>query len=160
MRWLDLPAAISRSTSSSRPVDQREGLTRAVLREQHPCQHQIFPLLRVARLVVGAEAALLRPAGGRGGVTPGEQQPRPLRGYGAGQADHGRAGRDPLGLADRVEGPSRIAGGPPYPRPPGPTGPPRLGVPGPHSPSPSLLGPGDAIAATPSESPRKDASQA
>ena len=98
------------------PVEQRDGLAWAVLREQHPRQHQIFPLLRAAWSVVRAEAALLDPAGSRGGVTLGEQQPRPLRGHRIGKARSGGAWRDPPGLTNRVERPRCITSGLPDPR--------------------------------------------
>ena len=113
---------------SEQPVEQREGLARAVLREQHPRQHEIFPLLRVARFVAGAEATLLGPAGGRGGVTLGELQPCPLRGHGVNQAGHGRACREPPGLAHRFPCSRRIALGLPDPRQRGHASGHRLGV--------------------------------
>ena len=53
------------------PVQQRQRLTGAVLREQHPRQYQILQLVRVAGLVLGAEAVLLGPADGRGDVALG-----------------------------------------------------------------------------------------
>jgi hypothetical protein len=46
------------------PVQQRQRLTGPALGEQHARQYQVLGLRWVARLVTGAEAVLLRPAGG------------------------------------------------------------------------------------------------
>ena len=61
------------------PVQQRECLAGLALGEQQPGQHQMPGLPGVVRLVVRAEAGLLRPPGGSGKVALGQQQPRPLR---------------------------------------------------------------------------------
>ena len=96
------------------PPQQRKRRTEAVLGEQHPGQHQILRLPRVARLVIRAEAAFFHPAGGRGDLALGQQQPGPLRRDGVEQA--GRARRDQPGLAHRRQGPGRITVGLPDPR--------------------------------------------
>src|SRR5262249_20329053 len=76
-----------------RPVEQREGLAWAVLREQHPRQHQIFPLPAggLVRRPRGGRAA--GPSGQPRSVTLGEQQPRAPRGHGIGKAYDGWAWR-------------------------------------------------------------------
>ena len=98
------------------PPQQRERGAGTVLGEQHPRQHQILRLPWVVRLVADAEAAFLRPAGGPGDVTLGQQQPGPLRRDGIEQARHVRARRGQPGLADRLEGAGRLAVGLPDPR--------------------------------------------
>jgi hypothetical protein len=72
------------------------------LREQRPRQHEIFPLLRVARFIVRADAALLGPARSRGDVTLGEQQLCVLRWHRVEQGDHLRAQPGLPGLAHRL----------------------------------------------------------
>ena len=67
------------------------------------------------------------PAGGRGGLAPGEQQPGPLRRDGVEQAGHGRARRGPPGLFHRLPGPARVTAGLPDPRQRGQAGGQRLG---------------------------------
>ena len=96
------------------PVQQRERLGGPLLGQQHPGQHQVSRLARVARLVFGVQAGLLRPPCGRGHVTLGQEQPRVLR---RGRVEHpGRGRRAMLGFADRFQRSRRIAGGLPYPR--------------------------------------------
>ena len=62
------------------PVQQGECLAGPVLGEQDPGQHQVPGLAGVVRLVVRAEAVLLRETGRGGQVTVGQQQPGPLGG--------------------------------------------------------------------------------
>ena len=61
------------------PVQQRERRGGPILGQQHPGQHQVSRLPRIARLVPGAQAGLIRPPRGRGHVALGQQQPRLLR---------------------------------------------------------------------------------
>ena len=61
-------------------LEQRKGPPWAVFREQDPGQHQISPLPRVTRFVVGVQAPLLYPSGSRVRVILGQQQLRPLCG--------------------------------------------------------------------------------
>ena len=96
------------------PVQQREGLAGPVLGEQHPGQHQVPGFARVVRLVVRAEAVVLRESGRRGQVALGQQQPGPLGGDRVEQA--GRTWCGLAGLGDRLQRPGRIAGGLPDPR--------------------------------------------
>ena len=77
-----------------------------------------------------AKPVLLGPVGGRGDVALGQLQSRPLCRYGIDQATHGRAGRDPLGLADCLQRAGRITGGLPNPRQSGQAGGQRRGVAG------------------------------
>ncbi len=96
------------------PVQQRERLARKALGEQYPGQHQISRLAGVVRVVAGAEAALLRPAGGSSEIALGQQQPRPLRRDGVEHPGRARLGLP--GLADGRQGPRRITVGLPDPR--------------------------------------------
>ena len=95
---------------------ERKRLSRAVLGEQHPGQHEILRLVRVRWLVACAEAAILGPAGRSGDVALGQQQPRPLRGDGVEQAGHPLAQCGPSGLAHGLQCPARITLGLPDPR--------------------------------------------
>ena len=74
-----LPIRSWATAARVQPVQQRERLGGPLLGQQHPGQHQVSRLPRVVRLVVRVEAALFRPARGRGQVALGQQQPRPLR---------------------------------------------------------------------------------
>ncbi len=69
----------------------------------------------IARLVVGAEAFLFRPAGRSGQVALGQQQPRPFGRDGVEQAVHGGARRELRGLADGGQGTGLIPAGLPDP---------------------------------------------
>ena len=115
------------AAACSRPSSVSAG-PGAVLGEQNPGQHQILPLPLVARVVSRAEAPFLRPAGGRGDVALGQQQPRPLRRDRVQQAGHRRARRDPPGLAHRLQGARLIPLGLPNPRQRGQARGQRLGV--------------------------------
>ena len=56
------------------PLQQAERQGGLLLGEQHAGQHQVPQLPGVVRLVASAEAAFLRPPGGGGNVTLGQQQ--------------------------------------------------------------------------------------
>jgi hypothetical protein len=119
LQGLDLDDAARAALACRRrvqPLQQSERLVGAVLGEQHPREHEILRLPGVARLIVGAEATLLCSAGGRGDVTLGQQQPRPLRRDGVEQAGHRRARCGPLGLAHRLQCPCGLTFGLPDPR--------------------------------------------
>ena len=106
LQRLDLDDAAGTALGGGRrvqPPQQRERRGGAVLGEQHPGQHQILRLPRVARVVIRAEAAFFHPAGGRSDLALGQQQPRPLRRDGVEQAGHSRARRHPPGLAHRLQ---------------------------------------------------------
>ena len=96
------------------PVQQRQRLGGPLLGEQHPGQHQVSRLARVARFVVGVQAGLVSPPRGRGHVALGQQQPGPLRRGRIEQASRHRRGMP--GFADRLQRSGRIAGGLPDPR--------------------------------------------
>ena len=96
------------------PVQQRERLGRPLLSQQHPGQHQVSRLPRVARLVFGVQAGLISPPRGRGHVTLGQQQPGPLRRGRIEQASRHRRGM--LGFTNRLQRSGRIASGLPDPR--------------------------------------------
>jgi hypothetical protein len=109
------------------PLQQRERRARAVLGEQHPGQHQVLGLPRVAGFVVRAEAAMLRPAGGCGDLALGQLQPGPLRRDRVEQAGHARARPGLHGLLHRLPGAGRVALGLADPRQRGQAGGQRLG---------------------------------
>src|SRR5262249_32798364 len=50
------------------PAEEAERGLGLVLGEQHPGQDQVVPFPGVGRVGVGGQVALLRPAGGRGGI--------------------------------------------------------------------------------------------
>ena len=96
------------------PLQQRERLGGAVLREQHPGQHQILRLPGIARLVIHAEAALFGPTVAAA-MSPWASSSRArCAGTGLNRSVTRRARRDPLGLAHRVQGADRH-----HPRPAG-----------------------------------------
>jgi hypothetical protein len=128
---LDLDDASGAALGGGRrvqPPQQGKCLGGEVLGEQHPGQHQILPRPRVARIIIRAEAALLRPAGGCGHVALRQLQPGPLRRDRVEMADHSLARRHQPGLAHCLPGPSRVAPGLPDPRQGGQARGQRLGV--------------------------------
>ena len=82
------------------------------------------------------------PAGGRGDVAVGQQQPRPQGREGVEQAGHAGARRGPLSMADCLQGAGRIPLGLPDPRQGGQARGQRLGVAEPPAPRDAL---GDAV---------------
>ena len=103
-------AAWARSRSSS-----PSACSGACCGEQHPGQHQVLALARVAGLVLGGEAACPDPAGGGVDVALGQGQPGPLRRHRVDQADDLRAQLDPFGLPEGVQRAGRVALGLPDP---------------------------------------------
>ena len=91
------------------PLQEPQRLLGLLLGEQDPGQDQVLGLPRIAWLVVGMQAALVRPAGGRCDLALGQQQPSRLRRDGVEPGGHVRARGDPPGLVHRRQGPSVVA---------------------------------------------------
>ena len=98
-------AAARAPSRSSRP----QRLLGSLLGEQHPGQHQILTLARVAGLVLRAKAACPDPADGGVDVALDEGEAGPLGRHRVNQTDDHRAQRDPFGLPEGVQGAGPVA---------------------------------------------------